>query len=419
MWTSLSLMLVLAGAADLDAEVKRVTPDAVEAYKWFHAHPELSGQEVETAKRLAEELRKLGLEVHEGIGGTGVVGILANGKGPVVLYRADMDGLPVTEKTGVPYASENPGVMHACGHDLHMATAVGALAALAATKDRWKGTVLFVGQPAEETGRGAKAMLGDKAFRKLLARVGKPRLVVALHDTADLPAGQVSIIGGFHHANVDSVDIVVHGKGGHGARPHETIDPVVIGADIVMTLQTIVSRRIPPQEKAVVTVGKFAAGTKHNIIPPDATLLLTVRSYSDETRATLLAEIKRIAIETAKAHRAPRAPDITMSDGLPAAFNDEPWTGKVRARFVDALGQDNVRTHEPSMGGEDFGLFGRNLEIPAVMWQLGGVDPKRWKATGGKGLPGLHSDLWAPAPKPALATGIRTVVESILAGLAS
>ena len=406
-----------ATAGEHAAGARKAAADVVEDYEWFHAHPELSEKEAETAKHLAGDLRAIGLEEHEGIGGHGIVGILKNGSGPVVLYRADMDALPVAEKTGVKYASKNAGVMHACGHDVHMATAIGALKMLASMRDRWKGTVVFVGQPAEEVGRGARAILKDPEFKKLLGKHGKPKLALALHDAADLPAGKISLIPGFHHANVDSVDVVVHGKGGHGARPHETIDPVVMGAEIVMSLQTIVSRRLPPGEKAVVTVGKFAAGTKHNIVPPSATLLLTVRSYGAETRQMLIDEIERIVVQIAKAHRAPRAPDIKFAEGTPAAFNDVEWTKKLRAHFSSTLGKEAVVEHQPTTGGEDFGLYGTELGIPAIMWKLGAVDPKRWRASKGKGLPGLHSDLWAPAVEPTLAMGIESAVEAVLFGL--
>ncbi|MEM6291507.1 MAG: amidohydrolase [Myxococcota bacterium] len=412
------LFALLAAAPAGDAALDDAVVHARAQYEWFHAHPELSKQETKTAARLAAALRDLGLEVHEGIGGTGVVGVLEGaGPGPVVLYRADMDGLPVTEATGVPYASTNEGVMHACGHDVHMATALGALEVLARSRDTWTGTVLFVGQPAEEVGAGARAMLADPKFRRLLETHGRPTVAVALHDAADLPAGTVSIIEGMHHANVDSVDIVVHGKGGHGARPHETIDPIVIGAEIVMALQTIVSRRLRPDEKAVVTVGKFDAGTKHNIIPPSATLLLTVRSYGPKTRAILLREIERVARQVAKAHRAPRAPEVKVGKGLPSCENDPAWTKRMRAAFVAELGADAVTTHAPSLGGEDFGLFGTQLKIPAIMWKLGAVQPKAWAKAGGNGLPGLHSDQWAPDPDPTLRTGIRTAVAAIRVGL--
>lgn len=415
---ALSLSVLLASLAPATPDpVVTATRAARTEYEWFHAHPELSKQEVETAKHLADVLRGLGMEVHEGIGGTGIVGILEGGRpGPTVLYRADMDGLPVTETTGLPYASQTRGVMHACGHDIHMATAIGALSVLAATRESWSGTVLFVGQPAEELGAGAKAMVADGAFKRLLAKHGRPKLAVALHDAADLPAGEVSIIEGSHHANVDSVDIVVHGKGGHGARPHETIDPIVIGSEIVMALQTIVSRRLRPDEKAVVTVGKFDAGTKRNIIPATATLMLTVRSYGPKTRKMLLTEIGRVAKQIAKAHRAPKPPEVNIGDGLPSCENDPTWTGKVRAAFEAELGVDKVRRHDPSLGGEDFGVFGSALGIPAIMWKLGAVKPSAWKRGGD--LPGLHSDGWAPDPDLTLRTGIRTVVAAVRAGLA-
>lgn len=406
----------------MNAATAAAVPGAVKAYRWFHANPELSNHETKTAAHLAAALESLGLTVHRGIGGHGIVAVLRSktgaSKGPVVLYRADMDGLPVKEATGLPYASNNPGVMHACGHDVHMATAIGVMQALQTLSDQWHGTVIFVGQPSEEVGSGALAMLHDKRFKKILASVGKPDLAIALHDAADLPAGDVSLIEGFHHANVDSVDIIIHGKGGHGARPHQTIDPIVIGANIVMSLQTIVSRRLRPDDKAVVTVGKFDAGTKHNIIPPSATLLLTVRSYSDETRKTLLAEIRRIALQLAKAHRAPRPPEVIVSKhGVPAAYNDPAWTRRIRAALVATVGKAHVKTHNPSLGGEDFGLFARELKIPGIMFKLGAVDPKRWKRSGGKGLPGLHSDHWAPAPKPTVHAGIRTITAAIVEGL--
>jgi len=393
---------------------------AVDIYRWFHAHPELSGQEVQTARKLAAELRGIGLEVHEGIGGHGLVAVLASGRdGPVILYRADMDALPVDEKTGLDYASQTNGVMHACGHDVHMATAVGALKVLATMRDAWRGTVMFVGQPAEEQGLGSHAMLKDPRFTELLRRIGRPMLAVALHDTADLPAGKVSLHEGYVNANVDTVDVIIHGKGGHGARPHETVDPIVIGSEIVMALQTIVSRRLGPEERGVITVGKFEAGTTHNVIPPRAALFLTVRSYGDATRSMLLGEIRHLATEIAKAHRVPRAPTITVKEPFtPAAFNDPTWTNRLREVFVRELGAGNVEEHFPSMGGEDFGRFSTELKIPGVMWRLGAVSPSRYARSQGKDLPGLHSDGWAPDAEPTIRTGIRTVVAAILDVLA-
>lgn len=401
------------------ANVARVQAATLAAYRWFHANPELSNKEHKTAKRLAAELRKLGMEVHEGVGRTGVVGIMHGakpGRGPVVLYRADMDGLPVTEATGLSYASKNKGVMHACGHDVHMATAIGALSVMRRLRKQWRGTILFVGQPAEEIGRGALQMLGDKKFKAIVRRLGTPKVALALHDAADIPAGQVSMLPGFAHANVDSVDIIVHGIGGHGARPHKAIDPVVIGAEIVTALQTIVSRRLAAGTRAVVTVGKFSAGTKHNIISSRAELLLTVRSYSAAVRKKLLAEIKRVAVNVARAHRAPRDPDVTIKDEFtPAAFNHIGYTKRLRRVFSRAIGKANVKRHKPSLGGEDFGRYARAFKIPGVQYKLGGVDPKTWRAATDKtALPGLHSALWAPAAELTLRTGVTTIVAALL-----
>ncbi len=411
-------------AATLRGEVTRAQSTTLSLYKWFHANPELSNKEVKTAKRLAAELRKLGMEVHEGVGNTGVVGIMRGakpGKGPVVLYRADMDGLPVTEDTGVAYASKNTGVMHACGHDVHMATALGVLRVMHRLRKRWRGAILFVGQPAEEIGRGALQMLGDKRFQAILRKLGTPKVALALHDAANIPAGSVSLLPGYAHANVDSVDIIVHGIGGHGARPHKSIDPVVIGAHIVTALQTIVSRRFPAGTPAVVTVGKFQSGTKHNIIPSRAELLLTVRSYSAAVRAKLLAEIKRIAVNVARAHNAPKPPTVTIKDEFtPAAFNHIRYTNRLSKLFARTIGKTNVKRHKPSLGGEDFGRFARTLKIPGVQYKLGGVDPATWRSTKDKSkLPGLHSALWAPAAKLTLRTGVTTMAAAILDALGS
>ena len=418
----LALLPALPAGESVADEVRRrtrdVLTDTVALYKWFHAHPELSNQEKETAARLAAEIEAIGLEVHTGIGGFGLVGVLrgSGSGGPVVLSRADMDGLPVFEKTGVPYASTREGVMHACGHDVHMATAVGTLKVLKAMS--WKGTVFFVGQPAEELGQGARAMLGDARFKRILDRLGRPKVALALHDASDLPAGKVSLCPGFAHANVDSVDIIIHGKGGHGAHPERAIDPIVIGAETVLSLQTIISRRIKANDRAVITVGKFSAGTKHNIIPPRANLLLTVRSYSDETRKLLLDEIRRVAVNVARAHRAPRDPEVTILDEYtPAAYNDPDWTRRLEALYRQGLGTKRVERHEPTLGGEDFGRYSRQLGCPGVMVKLGAVNPKRFTDSGGENLPGLHSDVWAPDPEPTLETGINAMALAILDAL--
>lgn len=404
----------------IDSTVQTRLDSATEEYRWFHANPEVSRQEEQTAAHLAEAMRTLGAEVHTDIGGHGLVAILRGGAGPgpVILYRADMDALPITEATGLAYASRNPGVMHGCGHDIHMATAIGVMGTLASLREQWAGTVLFVGQPAEEVMVGARRMIGDPKFRSILRKNGEPSLALALHDNEALPAGDVALLGGSASASVDSVDIVLHGKGGHGARPHQTIDPVVMGAEVVMALQTIVSRRIPPDEKAVITVGKFTAGTKRNIIPPSAELLLTVRSYNDETRNTLLAEIRRVARSIAKGHRAPRAPEITVrADRAPAGYNDPAWTEALRTRFSTVLGKDHVHTYEPSMTGEDFGFFGTEYGVPSVMYRVGGVNRKRFASVPASDRPGLHSDRWAPDYTPTIETGMRTMTAAILLAL--
>ena len=397
-------------------QVDAILDDVLAHYRWLHQHPELSNEEEQTAAYMAERLRELGLEVHEGIGKHGVVGILrgeAGERGPVVLYRADMDGLPITENTGLPYASRHEGVMHGCGHDVHMATALGTLRLLAKARDRWSGTVMFVAQPAEEIGQGARQMIADERFLRIVADEGTPTAALALHADAGRPAGGVGIGAGFVNANVDSVDIRVRGAGGHGARPEEAIDPVVIGADLVTTLQTIVSRRVAAGDPAVVTVGRFSAGTTHNIIPPDAELLLTVRSYSDETRELVLAEIERVARGVAQAHGAPE-PSVELREGsIPAAYNDPELVRRLQRVFARALGDDRVGTQEPSLGGEDFGVFPRALDIPGVQFRLGTVDPERYAESGGEGLPGLHSDEYAPAAEPSLRTGVLVMTSAL------
>ncbi|HEU5059337.1 MAG TPA: amidohydrolase [Kofleriaceae bacterium] len=410
-----------AAVPNLAAAVDEALPAATRAYRWFHRHPELSGAEVETARHLANELRVLGLEVTEHVGGHGVVGVLEGrgGDGPTVLVRADMDALPVTEETGLPYASANRGVMHACGHDVHMACAIGAMRVLAGRQSLLRGRIVFVGQPAEETGVGARAVLEDRAFRQILARTGTPQVALALHDAADLPAGSVSLLAGYAHANIDTVDVTVFGRGGHAAKPHLACDPIVLGAEIVLSLQTIVSRRLPAGERAVVTIGQFTSGHKHNVIPDSATLLITLRSYREVTRRRLLDEIARIARHVARAHDAPRDPAVVVREGehTPAAYNDPAWTGRLAALFRHALGEDRVDTHEPSLGGEDFGRFSQTLGIPGVMWKIGAVDPKRFDSERLHELPGLHSPRFAPAARPTLRTGILTLalaVEDVL-----
>lgn len=407
---------------EVDGLVAKEFPDLEAFYKHLHANPELSLEEFRTAARLAEELKKLGFTVTTKVGGTGVVGVLENGKGPTVLVRTDMDALPVIEKTGLPYASKvrvrdkqgrEVGVMHACGHDMHMTCWLGTAKVLAATKDRWKGTLVFIGQPAEEIGTGARRMLEDGLFK----RFPKPDFALALHCDSQAPHGTVVYTDGLALANVDSVDIVVKGKGGHGAAPHTTVDPIVLAARIVLDLQTLVSRETNPTDPAVVTVGSIHGGSKHNIIPDEVKLQLTVRSTKDSVRAHLLAGIKRIAEGCAKAANAP-VPTVKVdeSEFTPALFNDPALTKKTVALFREILGANNVRERPPILGGEDFSRYGR-AGVPIFLYFLGTVPPEKYEASKKEGaapLPSLHSDVYAPVPTPSIRTGVRTMSMAVL-----
>jgi len=419
----LALSDLAAGAtpAQVKEQVTNLVPAAAELYSWFHQYPELSGKETKTAARVAKELRALGMEVHEGIGGTGVIGIMRskkNPKGKVVLVRADMDGLPIQEATGVAFASRNKGVMHACGHDLHMSNGLGTMSVLKALDSQWQGTVLYIGQPAEETGRGARGILADKRFKKILRKLGKPALAVAIHDASDLPAGDVSFAAGYASANVDSVDIIVHGVGGHGAKPSKAVDPVLIAADIITSLQSIVARRIKPGEKAVITVGKIHGGTKHNIIPAEVSMGLTVRSFGDAMRNKLLDEIRRVAINVARAHAVPRDPEvITRDEFTPSIYNDPEWTRRLHDMFAVTLGASHVHMDSPGTGGEDFGRYGKSLGIPSVMYRLGASPRKLIAKLGPDGVPQLHANNYLPDAPAALTAGITTLSLAILEGL--
>jgi hippurate hydrolase len=407
------------------ARVHQEYPSLFELYRHLHAHPELSFQEAQSAARVAEELRQAGCEVTTGLGRHGVVGLLRNGRGPVVLVRADMDALPVREQTGLSYASTALGkdargndvpVMHACGHDIHMTCLVGAARVLAQLKDQWQGTLLFLGQPAEEALGGARAMLADGLFK----RFPRPDFCLALHDSAELAAGTLGYTPGYAGANVDSVDILVHGLGGHGAYPHKTRDPVVLAAQIILGLQTIVSREVTPGEPAVVTVGAIHGGTRPNIIPDQVRLQLTVRSYTDEVRQQTLAAIKRIARGQALAAGLPEdgLPEVKVEeDFTPALYNDPALTAKVAGVFKSWFGETNVFLKKPTMGGEDFGEFGRTAEkVPVCMFSLGGVNPEtlRQSEQTGKPLPSLHSPLWAPVPEPTIKTGVTAMTAAVL-----
>jgi hippurate hydrolase len=430
-WGAATVALAaVAGAQPAQAEALRDAvaadlPELVALYEDLHANPELSFQEVETAKKLAARARALGFEVTEGVGKTGVVAVMRNGEGPTVMLRADMDGLPVVEQTGLPYASRRraiaqngteTGVMHACGHDTHMAAWVGTAQQLVARRAQWSGTLVMILQPAEEIGEGAKAMLDDGLY----TRFPKPDYVLAFHDAAQFPAGQIGYSSGFALANVDSVDIVVPGVGGHGAYPHTTKDPIVIASSIVMRLQTLVSRELNPTDSAVVTVGSFQAGAKHNIIPDEARLQLTVRSYEDKTRQHLLDGIARIAKAEAMAAGVPdnKLPKVTVADPYtPATYNTPEFTQRVMdgiaARFP---GQ--VRKTPAVMGGEDFSQFYRadRDNVESLIFWVGGVPQAEWeKAQKGEiTLPSLHSPFWAPDAPVVIATATEALTAATL-----
>jgi hippurate hydrolase len=409
-------VFLLTGATALFAQnppdVSAIYPDLEKLYIDFHQTPELSRQEFKSSAKLAERFRRLGYEVTEKVGGTGVVAVLRNGNGPTVLIREDMDALPVEERTGLPYASkvtatdENGNtvpVMHACGHDVHMTSLVGVGTLLMQSKNRWRGTLVLCAQPAEERGGGAIGMIRDGLF----TRFPKPDFAISLHDSATLPAGKVSWVSGFACANVDSVDVTIYGRGGHGAYPHTTIDPIVIAARTVVALQTLVARENNPLDPAVITVGSFHGGTKHNIIPDEAKLQLTVRSYKDEVRKRLLAGIERVAKGEAAAAGAVKEPLVRVSDvGTPAMYNDPALTRRIAGAFEKAFGKDNVFADQPVMGGEDFSEFGR-AGIPSLQFGLGAVEPAKYEAArkNGTPLPSLHSSEWAPNRETTLKMG--------------
>lgn len=393
--------------------------ELVTLYKEFHAAPELSFQEEKTAERVANELKKIGAEVTTKVGKQGVVGLLKNGAGPTVMVRTDLDALPVTEATQLPYASKvvvtaasgkPTGVMHACGHDIHITSLIGVARYLAANKAAWQGTVMFIGQPAEEVGGGAFAMLQDGLFK----RFPRPDYALALHVDSRMQAGRVGYRAGYALANVDSVDITVRGKGGHGAYPHTTIDPVLQAAHLIVDLQSIVSRENSPLEPAVITVGSIQGGTKHNIIGDTCHLQLTVRSYSEKTREKLLSAIKRKALAAAASAGAPE-PVLAFSDATPALKNDDRLVERLYPVFVKTLGQDNVVRVEPEMGGEDFSQYGL-AGVPIFMFRLGSISPQRMEeyAKQGKDLPSLHSPLYYPDPQPTLTTGVIAMSSAVM-----
>ncbi len=424
------LMFVSIGLGLLDSSVfgsddslsgwsKQQVDELVGLYRDFHANPELSFREERTAARLAEELKKVGVEVTTGVGRQGVVGLLKNGDGPVMMLRTDLDALPVVEATGLPFAStvktkdpkgNDVGVMHACGHDIHITCQIGTARYLASHKDEWRGTVVFVGQPAEEVGGGAEAMLKDGLF----TRFPKPQYALALHVDASLPTGKIGFKAGYILANVDSVDIVMKGKGGHGAFPHTTIDPIVQAAHLIVDLQTLVSRENSPFEPAVVTVGSIHGGTKHNIIGDNCRLQLTVRSYSPDVREKLIEGIKRKA-KAAAASAGAAEPTIELSDWTPATKNDTELVERVVPTFRRVLGEDNVVPVEPSMGGEDFSQYGL-AGVPIFMFRLGSVNADRLQEMkkGGKTPPSLHSPFYYPDAREAITTGVTAMSAAVI-----
>jgi hippurate hydrolase len=396
-----------------------------ELFVWFHSHPELSFREYETAARLAEELRSAGVEVTEGVGGTGVVGMLRNGDGPLVMVRADMDGLPIRENTGLVYSStvtqvditgiEQP-VMHACGHDVHVTSMVGTAKRLVAMRDRWSGTVMFVGQPAEERVGGAKAMLEDGLYE----RFGVPDYALAFHVSAGEPAGKVMVSGGLIASSADSVDITVYGIGAHGASPHKGKDPVYIAAQIVVALQSLVSRELAPLEPGVVTVGSIHGGSKHNIIPDEVKLQLTVRADSQAAREKLLTGIERIALGVARTAGMPedRLPTVEVTEGTPPTVNDDEFATRIHDAFVRDLGEDAVyEKAREGMGAEDFAFFVMTEdEVPGAYFSVGGTSQADLDAdeAGGPAVPSHHSPFFKIEPEPSVTMGVEAMTVAVL-----
>jgi hippurate hydrolase len=396
-----------------------------ELFVWFHSHPELSFREYETAARLAEELRTAGVEVTEGVGGTGVVGMLRNGDGPLVMVRADMDGLPIREDTGLAYSStvtqvditgiEQP-VMHACGHDVHVTSMVGTAKRLVAMRKSWSGTVMFVGQPAEERVGGAKAMIEDGLYD----RFGVPDYGLAFHVSAGEPAGKVMIAGGLIASSADSVDITVFGVGAHGASPHEGKDPVYVAAQIVVALQSLVSRELAPLEPGVVTVGSIHGGSKHNIIPDEVKLQLTVRADSQEAREKLLSGIERIAIGVGRTAGMPEdlLPKVEVTEGTPPTVNDDALAARIHEAFVRDLGEDAVY-EEPreGMGAEDFAFFVMTEDdVPGAYFSVGGTSQADLDAdeAGGPAVPSHHSPFFKIEPEPSVTMGVEAMTVAVL-----
>jgi amidohydrolase len=430
---SFTLLLVTAAAPllaqTLDERIDRELPSLVSTYKTLHAAPELSTQEEKSSALVATRLRELGYTVADHVGNYdepgltcyGIVAVMKNGDGPVVLVRTDMDALPVKEQTGLPYASsvraksqsgDDVPVMHACGHDIHMTTLLGTARMLADLRMQWHGTVMLIGQPAEEVVKGASAMLRDHLYE----RFGRPTVAIALHDADSLPAGQIGYCPGYFMASADSVNLTIRGQGGHGAKPQLTKDPVVVAAETIVALQTIVSRENSPLDPAVVTVGAIHGGTKRNVIPDEVQLLLTVRTYKPEVRKRVLASIERIARGVALAAGIPedRMPvmEVLKAEGTESTYNDPALTERIAKALTRDMGAANVVKIDPLMVSEDFGRFGLDGKIPVCMLNVGAVDPA--KIASGARLPSLHSSGFFPLPEPTLRGGVKAMTLAVL-----
>jgi hippurate hydrolase len=413
-------LISLAALTQTAPDVAKNYPAAEALYLDLHEHPELSLHENETAAKVAARLKSIGYEVTTGVGGTGVVGVLKNGDGPVIMLRTELDALPVREETNLAYASKvttkddsgaTVSVMHACGHDLHMAALTGTADWMAQHRQQWHGTLIVIGQPAEERVMGAEAMLKDGLF----TRFPKPSYIIAVHDTEMLSAGVVGYTPGFALTSADSVNITIYGRGAHGSRPHMAIDPIVIGAKIVLGLQTIVSRETRPGDHAVITVGSFHAGTRNNIIPDDAKLQLTVRAYKPAVRDHLIEGIKRVTSAEAEAGGATKAPLIEVTESTPATYNDPELTKRVAGALTASLGAQNVKEFEPDFPSEDFAYY-VNAGVKGTMLRVGATNPEKFAAAqkSGEILPGLHTARFAPDLQPALRTAMQAEIVALL-----
>lgn len=405
--------------AGIQTEVQTAYAQSELLYKDLHSHPELSSQETETAAKLATQLRQLGYAVTTGVGGTGVVAILKNGNGPTVMLRTELDALPVAENTGLSFAStvhtkneagQDVSVMHACGHDLHMAAWMGSARIMAGNRSTWKGTLMLIAQPAEETGAGAKAMIADGLFTKF----PKPDFAIAVHDDARTIAGTVGYHAGPVLSNADAVTVHIYGRGGHGARPEATVDPIVIAAKTILSFQTIVSREMSPFDPSVITVGAIHGGTKNNVIPDEVTLLLTVRSFTTPVREHLLSSISRIAKAEAMAAGAPKEPLIEVVQTAQALVNDPALTKRVSAALVREFGASKAMDVPPEMVSEDFSEFAL-AGVPTLQLRIGAVEPAKYEAAakGGPPLPSLHSSTFFPDLEPTMKSAMAAEVVAL------